>query len=147
MYNQKGDLLIIEAILLNKTLSVAAAIIENETHEFLCALRSTTMSIPNRWEFPGGKVQAGESTVQAIEREIKEELNCTIRADEPFLTAHHDYDNFSIDLHAIRCTLVSGFPESQEHDKLVWLKRENLDSLNWAPADIPIMEQLIQTND
>lgn len=127
---------------MRKTLSVVAAIIENENKEILCALRSPRMSIPNQWEFPGGKIQEGESPLQAIEREINEELKCTIKAEEHFLTSHYDYETFSIDLTAIKCTLTSGFPTAHEHSKLIWLKRENLSSLNWAPADIATMEGL-----
>ncbi|MDD9149840.1 (deoxy)nucleoside triphosphate pyrophosphohydrolase [Sporolactobacillus sp. CQH2019] len=129
---------------MRKTLSVVAAIIENENREILCALRSPTMSIPNHWEFPGGKIQKGENPAQAIEREINEELKCTISAEKPFYKSHYDYETFSIDLTAIKCRLSSGFPETHEHSKLLWLKRENLDSLKWAPADIPAMERLVK---
>ncbi|SFG15705.1 (deoxy)nucleoside triphosphate pyrophosphohydrolase [Sporolactobacillus nakayamae] len=129
---------------MRKTLSVVAAILENENKEILCALRSPKMSIPNHWEFPGGKIQDGETPAEAIEREIREELKCSIEANEIFLTSHHDYDTFSIDLTAIRCKLVEGFPTAQEHSKLIWLKRENLDSLKWAPADVATVEQLIK---
>jgi 8-oxo-dGTP diphosphatase len=131
---------------MKKTLAVVAAIIENDNKEILCALRSPRMSIPNHWEFPGGKIQEGESPSQAIEREIKEELNCTIQAEEPFFKSHHDYGHFAIDLIAIHCKLVSGFPTAHEHSKLIWLKRENLESLNWAPADVATMEQLAKEN-
>lgn len=127
---------------MRKTLSVVAAIIENENKEILCALRSPRMSIPNQWEFPGGKIQEGESPAKAIEREINEELKCTIKAEEKILKSHYDYETFSIDLTAIKCTLTSGFPTAHEHLKLIWLKRENLSSLNWAPADIATMEGL-----
>ncbi|TGA96569.1 (deoxy)nucleoside triphosphate pyrophosphohydrolase [Sporolactobacillus shoreae] len=129
---------------MRKTLSVVAAIIENENHEILCALRSPKMSIPNHWEFPGGKIQEGESPAQAIEREISEELKCTIQAEKTFYQSHYDYDAFSIDLTAILCTLTSGFPTAHEHSKLIWLKRENLDSLKWAPADVATMELLVK---
>ncbi|WP_100489109.1 (deoxy)nucleoside triphosphate pyrophosphohydrolase [Sporolactobacillus pectinivorans] len=127
---------------MRKTLSVVAAIIENEKREILCALRSPKMSIPNHWEFPGGKIQDGESPVKAIEREINEELKCTIKAEEQFFKSHYDYETFSIDLTAIKCTLETGFPTAHEHSTLIWLKRENLDSLKWAPADVETMECL-----
>lgn len=131
---------------MRKTLSVVAAIIENENQEILCALRSPSMSIPNRWEFPGGKIQEGENPAQAIEREIHEELKCTISTVELFYKSHHDYETFSMDLTAIKCRLSAGFPEAHEHSKLIWLKRENLDSLKWAPADIATMERLADEN-
>ncbi|MCO7175348.1 (deoxy)nucleoside triphosphate pyrophosphohydrolase [Sporolactobacillus kofuensis] len=128
---------------MGKTLSVVAAIIENENEEILCALRSPKMSIPNQWEFPGGKIQEGERPEEAIEREINEELKCTVKANTMFLKSHHDYETFSIDLTAIKCTLTSGLPTAHEHSKLIWLKRENLDSLRWAPADVATVEQLM----
>jgi 8-oxo-dGTP diphosphatase len=129
---------------MRKNLSVVAAILENENEEIMCALRSPRMSIPNRWEFPGGKIQEGETPAEAIEREIGEELNCTIEAQEVFLTSHHDYETFSINLTAIKCKLAEGFPTAHEHSKLIWLKRENLDSLKWAPADVATVEQLVK---
>ncbi|MCQ2010909.1 (deoxy)nucleoside triphosphate pyrophosphohydrolase [Sporolactobacillus sp. STSJ-5] len=129
---------------MRKTLSVVAAILENANKEILCALRSPKMSISNHWEFPGGKIQDGETPAEAIEREIREELKCSIEAKEIFLTSHHDYETFSIDLTAITCKLVEGFPTAHEHSKLIWLKRENLDSLKWAPADVATVERLVK---
>ncbi|GAY76542.1 (deoxy)nucleoside triphosphate pyrophosphohydrolase [Sporolactobacillus inulinus] len=129
---------------MRKTLSVVAAILENDQHEIMCALRSPRMSLPNQWEFPGGKIQEGETPEQAIEREIREELKCSIKANRIFLVSHHDYDTFSINLTAIRCTLKEGVPTAHEHSKLIWLKRENLNALKWAPADVATMEQLVK---
>ena len=122
---------------MKKVVNVVAAVIENEEHEILCALRSPEMSIPNMWEFPGGKVEQGEDLYAAIEREIAEELECKIKANELFHENTHEYDTFIITLICIKCTIVEGTPISTEHSKLIWLKRENLSSLKWAPADIP----------
>ncbi|WP_462408538.1 (deoxy)nucleoside triphosphate pyrophosphohydrolase [Neobacillus sp. Marseille-QA0830] len=130
---------------MKKLVKVVAAIIENEQQEILCALRSPEMSIPNRWEFPGGKVEAGEDIFSALEREISEELNCNVKTfKEVFNDNTHEYETFTINLISIKCRVVKGTPTKSEHSKLIWLKRENLDSLNWAPADIPAVEQLIQ---
>ena len=128
---------------MKKVVKVVAAIIENEENEILCALRSPEMSIPNMWEFPGGKVEEGEDLYSAIEREITEELDCKVTANDIFNENTHEYDTFIITLISIKCTLVEGMPISKEHSKLVWLKRENLSSLKWAPADIPAVKQLI----
>ena len=128
---------------MKKVVKVVAAIIENEENEILCALRSPEMSIPNMWEFPGGKVEKGEDLYSAIEREIAEELNCKVIANDIFNENTHEYDTFIITLISIKCTLVEGTPISKEHSKLIWLKRENLSSLKWAPADIPAVKQLI----
>ncbi|MDU2687507.1 MAG: (deoxy)nucleoside triphosphate pyrophosphohydrolase [Paeniclostridium sordellii] len=127
---------------MKKTIKVVAAIIENENKEILCTLRSPEMTLPNMWEFPGGKVEENESLFEAIEREIQEELDCDIKALEVFNDNTHDYGNFVVNLISIKCTLVGGVPMAGEHSKLIWLKRENLDSLKWAPADIPAVKQL-----
>lgn len=123
---------------------MVAAVIENEEKEILCALRSPEMSIPNMWEFPGGKVEVNEDIYSALEREIEEELNCKIKAKIIFNENVHEYETFIINLISIKAELIDGIPMVSEHSKLIWLKRENLGSLIWAPADIPAVEQLIQ---
>ncbi|MGP7817394.1 (deoxy)nucleoside triphosphate pyrophosphohydrolase [Niallia sp. 01092] len=128
---------------MKKTVNVVAAIIENEQNEILCALRSPKMSLPNMWEFPGGKVEKDEDIFSALEREITEELGCSIKATELFHENTHEYDTFIITLICIKAKIVEGTPTASEHSKLIWLKRENLDSLKWAPADIPAVSALI----
>jgi 8-oxo-dGTP diphosphatase len=128
---------------LKKLVKVVAAIIENEKNEILCALRSPEMAIPNMWEFPGGKVEKDEDIYSALKREINEELNCTIETIDLFHDNTHEYDTFIINILCITCKVVNGTPVPSEHSKLIWLKRENLDSLKWAPADIPAVEKLI----
>lgn len=130
-------------IYLKKFIKVVGAIIENEKNEILCALRSPHMSLPNCWEFPGGKVEKGENIPTAIIREIQEELHCTIECKELFHDITYEYDTFTINLITLKCHILVGTPISIEHSKLIWLKRENLLSLNWAPADITTVEKLI----
>ncbi|PAE37832.1 (deoxy)nucleoside triphosphate pyrophosphohydrolase [Bacillus sp. 7884-1] len=130
---------------MKKLVKVVAAIIENENNEILCALRSPEMSIPNMWEFPGGKVEANEDIYSALEREIDEELECKIETTKEIFNDNiHEYETFIINLISIKCKVIEGTPTPSEHSKLIWLKRENLDSLKWAPADIPAVGQLIQ---
>lgn len=129
---------------MKKIIKVVGAIIENDNNEILCALRSPKMSLPNLWEFPGGKVEANESLAEAIVREIQEELSCSIEYQEVFNDNTHDYKSSIINLITIKCKIKEGTPISKEHSKLIWLKRENLQSLKWAPADIPAVEQLIK---
>ena len=81
-----------EVKLMKKKVKVVAAIIENDNNEILCALRSPQMSLPNMWEFPGGKVEEGESLHDAIEREIQEELKCSVKALDVFNDNTHEYD-------------------------------------------------------
>ncbi|OLS39218.1 (deoxy)nucleoside triphosphate pyrophosphohydrolase [Bacillus sp. MRMR6] len=129
---------------MKKLVKVVAAIIENEHQEILCALRAPDMAIPNMWEFPGGKVEANEDIYTALEREIDEELGCRIATmNEVFNDNTHEYETFIINLISIKCRVMEGVPTPSEHSKLIWLKRENLNSLKWAPADIPAVEQLI----
>jgi 8-oxo-dGTP diphosphatase len=128
---------------LKKVIKVVAAIIENEQNELLCALRSPDMAQSNLWEFPGGKVEKDEDIYSALRREINEEIQCTIETQNLFNAHTHEYEAFTIHLLSIKCKIVEGTPIPNEHSKLIWLKRENLDSLKWAPADIPAVEQLI----
>ena len=129
---------------MKKLVKVVAAIIENEKNEVLCALRSPDMSIPNMWEFPGGKVEKDEDAFSALRREIDEELQCKVETvGEVFNDNTHEYDTFIINLLSIKCKIIEGTPIASEHSKFIWLKRENLSSLKWAPADIPAVEQLM----
>ena len=130
---------------MKKQVKVVAAIIENENDEILCALRSPEMSIPNMWEFPGGKVEKGEDLFTALKREIDEELQCKVETETSIFNDNtHEYETFIINLLSIKCRIIEGTPTANEHSKLIWLKRENLSSLKWAPADIPAVEQLIR---
>lgn len=129
---------------MKKKIKVVAALIENEQNEILCALRSPEMAIPNTWEFPGGKVEAGEDIYTALKREIEEELLCKIETNTEVFNNHtHEYETFIINLVSIKSKIISGTPTASEHSKLIWLKRDNLDSLKWAPADLPAVDQLI----
>lgn len=128
---------------MKKKVKVVGAIIENKYNEILCALRSPQMTLSNMWEFPGGKVEKGESLNDAIEREIFEELDCKIEAGEVFNDNTHEYENIVVNLICIKCKIVEGIPTSNEHSELIWFKRENLESLRWAPADIPAVDKLI----
>jgi len=98
----------------------------------------------NRWEFPGGKVERNEDIYSALEREIYEELGCKIETNHQVFNDHtHEYDTFTVNLLSIKCRIVDGSPKTSEHSTFIWLKRENLESLQWAPADIPAVKQLM----
>ena len=129
---------------MKKKLKVVAAIIENEENEVLCALRSNSMSLGGYWEFPGGKVEEGENLSDAIIREIKEELNCDISCSGIIFNNNtHEYDKFIVNLISLKCKLTFGTPTASEHAKLIWLDKNHLNSLKWAPADIPAVNQLL----
>ncbi len=130
---------------MKKTIEVVAACIENENHEILCALRSHNMSMPNKWEFPGGKIKKDETAYEALQREILEELDCKITTDEIICEHTHEYETFTIHLYVIRAAIIEGKAKAAEHAKLVWLAPEYLDSILWAPADIPAVEKIMKT--
>jgi len=133
---------------MKKQIKVVAAIIENDQNEILCALRAPEMSMGNLWEFPGGKVEENEDPYSALVREISEELGCTIETSfEIFNDNTHEYESFIINLLSIKAKIIDGTPTAKEHSKLIWLKRENLPSLRWAPADIPAVKQLLEEKD
>ena len=83
---------------MKKLIMVVATIIENDSNEILCALRSTEMNLSNKWEFPGGKVEINKSLSEAIVREIQEELECSIEVKEVFNDNIHEYENFIVNL-------------------------------------------------
>lgn len=129
--------------MIKKQVKVVGAIIENNKNQVLCALRSSTMSEPNKWEFPGGKVEDHETLFSAIEREIYEELKCHVKALEIFDNNLYETSNSIINLTCLKCNIIDGNPTSNEHAELRWMVREDLLSLDWAPADIPIVRKLI----
>lgn len=128
---------------LKKTIKVAAAVIQNDNNMILCALRSPIMSLSNLWEFPGGKLEEGENAQEALVREIEEELGCKIEAGEVIADIHHEYEKVIVNLISIRAKIVDGEPVAKEHAELRWVPVSELESLEWAPADLPTLTALI----
>lgn len=114
---------------------VGAVIIENG--KILCAQRGATKSLANKWEFPGGKVEEGESLEAALKREIDEEMNCSIDIGDKIETTIHEYEFGYVHLTTFYCYLKSGQPRLTEHTAIRWLSPHELMTLDWAPADIP----------
>ena len=128
-----------------KHYKVVAAIIVNN-NKILCVQRDINKYeyISNKYEFPGGKVELGESTVDALKREIKEELQISISIQEEFLTVHHQYPDFELTMHSFICQTNDNSLTLTEHINYQWLYKHELNSLDWAAADIPIVEELMK---
>lgn len=94
------------------------------------------------WEFPGGKVEPGESLEEALRREIREELQVEIHMEEKFTELDYDYPHFHLTMHCYFCSVVSGEIKLVEATEGKWLRKEELDSVRWLPADISLIEEL-----
>ncbi|MED2785635.1 (deoxy)nucleoside triphosphate pyrophosphohydrolase [Bacillus thuringiensis] len=127
---------------MKKRVSVVGAVIFNNNNEVLCALRSPKMSLPEYWEFPGGKIEKGETPQGALVREIKEELGCIITIEGKIEEVEHEYENIIVHLATYKACINYGIPEAFEHEKLIWLSVDNLTELEWAPADLPTVKKL-----
>lgn len=129
-----------------KHVEVVAAIIQYQDN-FLCVQRGVGKFdyISKKFEFPGGKVEPGESQIEALRREIAEELLMDINVDEYFLTVDHTYPDFSITMHSYLCSTASPDLKLVEHIDCKWLAKPDLRELDWAAADIPIVEKLMKT--
>ena len=95
------------------------------------------------WEFPGGKMEAGETPEEALKREIREELSTEISVDEFLCTVEYDYPAFHLKMHCFWCHIESGSLVLKEHEAAKWLSMNNLDSVEWLPADIIVVKNII----
>ena len=97
------------------------------------------------WEFPGGKMEAGEPPEAALKREIREELSTDISVDAFLCTLEYDYPKFHLTMHCYLCSLLTEALQLNEHEAAKWLSREELDSVKWLPADVQLIESLMKT--
>ena len=124
-----------------KHIHVACAIIKLEG-KVLCTQRSESMSMPLKWEFPGGKIDEGESPQECLKRELIEELGVEASTGQALATATHHYPSFSVTLYPFICEIISGEITLHEHSAMVWLPVEELHMLDWAEADLPVIKNI-----
>ena len=123
-----------------KNLEVVAAIFRKENTIF--ATEKGYGEFKGYWEFPGGKVEPGESLEEALRREIREELQVEIHIEEKFTELDYDYPHFHLTMHCYFCSVLSGEITLVEATDARWLKKEELNTVNWLPADISLLEEL-----
>ena len=127
-----------------KKLEVAAAVIVKEGN--ILATQRGYGEYKGKWEFPGGKIENGEFQEEALVREIKEELNADINVIDYLTTVRQDYPNYHLVMHTYICTLKNDIEfvfhndDELEHDNMIWLDNEDLDHLDWLPADIEVVK-------
>ena len=123
-----------------KTIKVVAAVIKDKDKVFATARGYG--SYKGWWEFPGGKIEAGESPERALKREIMEELNSDINIDEYIDTVEFDYPEFHLSMKCYYCSLVKGNLDLKEASDAKWLDKDALDSVKWLTADIAILQKI-----
>ena len=123
-----------------KRIEVVAAIIRKEGRIF--ATQRGYGEWKDWWEFPGGKMEPGETPEEALKREIREELSTEIRVNELLCTVEYDYPKFHLTLHCYLCSLVTEALHLNEHEAARWLAKDELDSVKWLPADREVIEKM-----
>ena len=121
-----------------KTIRVAAAVIREK--EKIFATARGYGELKGGWEFPGGKIEPGETPQQALIREIKEELDVKIDVGDLIETIEYDYPTFHICMNCYLCSIVKGSLMLKEHEDAKWLTKENLYSVNWLDADLEVLD-------
>ena len=125
-----------------KTILVTCAIIKFD-NKILAVQRSETMKLPLKWEFAGGKIEAGESEIDCIKREIIEELNIKIEVKERLTPVTHQYPDFKIKLIPFVSEYISGELKLKEHCSFLLANKNELINLDWAEADLPILKEYL----
>jgi len=122
-------------------LQVACAVLVRDGL-ILAAQRSATMSLPLKWEFPGGKIRAGEQPEACLARELVEELGIAVSVGRALAPTTHHYADFTVTLHPFLCAIDAGEPTLHEHAAVRWLPPADLGDLDWAEADLPLLAGL-----
>ena len=123
-----------------KTIRVVAAVILREGKVF--ATQRGYGAYKDYWEFPGGKIEPGETAEEALVREIREELDTEIAVEAPFEQVEYDYPEFHLSMQCFLCRVIQGSLVLKEHEDAAWLDRERLDDVSWLPADETVISRL-----
>lgn len=123
-------------------INVVAAVICNEDNKILIAQRNLKKSQGGLWEFPGGKIESGETREHAIVREIKEEMNIEIEVEKYLAEKVFEYPEKTINLIALKCKIINGKITLNEHEDAKWINKNELTNYNFAPADRFIIKKL-----
>ena len=126
---------------MKQIIEVVAAIIHDDQGRIFATQRGYG-DWKDYWEFPGGKVERGETLQQALEREIREELETQITIEKYVTTIEYDYPTFHLTMHCYWCSLAGAQPTLLEHEAARWLPKDQLRSVRWLPADLSILDKL-----
>lgn len=118
---------------------VVCAVIAKDDKIFCCQ-RGPKGECAYKWEFPGGKIEPGETKEEALVREIKEELNCNINIEKFITTINHEYNTFSLTMHVYLCSLKESVPILLEHKSSIWCDKDKLNELDFAEADYKFLD-------
>lgn len=133
-YNHTGDIFM-------KTIKVVAAIIKNK--DKIMIAQRLKGDFAGQWEFPGGKIEAGETAEEALKREIMEEMELSIKVNEYLITAEYKYPTFHLSMDCFMCSLENEEIHLHDHTAIQWISlNEEIKNINWVPADVQVIEAI-----
>ena len=132
---------------MKKHIEVVAAVIEHDG-KILCMERDQGKYdyVSFKWEFPGGKIEQGETKEEALARELREEMEMSVEIKKHFLDVYHEYPDFTINMYSYLCVAKNTEFKMNVHHDFVWLEKNQIEKLDWAAADFPIVKKIIEEN-